>query len=191
MTGIIVALAGSSRTGTIRVEDGSFMLFSAASVLGDFESLTLGDRVSFDSERDKSHHIAVRVFREPFSLGPPNGKHGGSPDLRYTGFDQANNVRSYRFDAISSGQSVRYCVTVDLALLLKYHIGVQEAPALCLHKLATDLRGAPNSGPHQLGDSELEAFASSRAAVLQRKRPKHLTRRGSPPPGPSQDRGAH
>jgi cold shock CspA family protein len=189
MTGIIVALAGSSRTGTIRIEDGSFMVFSAASVLGDFESLTLGDRVSFDAERDRPHNIAVRVFREPFSVTASGGKHAGSPDLRYAGFDQANNIRSYRFDAISYGHSVRHCVTVDLALLLKYRIGVQEAPALCLHKLATDLSGALNSGPHQLGASELEAFASSRDAVLQRKKPKFPARRGSPPPGSSQDRG--
>jgi hypothetical protein len=169
------------------------MVFSAATVLGDFESLTLGDRVTFDTDRNTSHHIAVRVFREPFSSGVSTAGHRGCPDLRYAGFDQANNIRSYRFDAVSSGHSVRHCVTVDLALFLKYHIGVQEAPALCLHKLATDLKDAPHSGPHQLGDNDLEAFAASRAASLDRKRPRHVpaTRRGSPPNSPSNDRATH
>lgn len=193
MTGIIVALAGTRRTGTIRAEDGSYMVFSAATVLGDFESLTLGDRVTFDADRSPSHQTAVRVFREPFSPGTYAATHGGCPDLRYAGFDQANNIRSYRFDAVSAGKSVRHCITVDLGLLLKHHIGVQEAPALCLRKLATDLKDAPNSGQHQLGDSDLEAFVTSRAAALDRKKPKHFpaTRRGSPPNGLSQDRRAH
>ncbi|MGE5568226.1 MAG: hypothetical protein ACM3S5_04230 [Rhodospirillales bacterium] len=187
MTGTIVALAADSRTGAIRMEDGSLLAFSGSAVLGDFDSLQIGDRVSFDAERDRSHYIAVRVFREPFSLG---GKHGAPPDLRYAGFDQENNLRVYRFDAISLGRSVRYCVTVDMTLLLKHHIGVQEAPALCLRKLATDLKSASASGRHRLDESDLEAFASSRAAALQRRKPKQAPRRGSPPPGPFQDSGA-
>lgn len=186
MTGIIVALAADSRTGVIRMENGSSLAFSGSAVLGDFDSLQLGDRVIFDAQRDGSHYIAVRVFREPFSLG---GKHGAPPDLRYAGFDQEDNLRVYRFDAISFGHSVRYCVTVDMTLLLKHQIGIQEAPALCLRKLATALESASGSGRHRLDESDLEAFVSSRAAALQRKKPKQAPRRGSPPPGRSQNSG--
>ncbi len=193
MTGIIVALTGSRRTGTIRAEDGSYMGFSATTILGDFESLSLGDRVTFDADRNPPHQTAVRVFREPFSPGTHAATHGGCPDLRYAGFDQANNIRSYRFDAVCAGKSIRHCITVDLALLLQHHIGVQEAPALCLRKLATDLKDAPNSYRHQLADSDLQAFVTSRAAALERKKPKHFpaTRRGSPQNGLSQERPAH
>jgi hypothetical protein len=153
----------------------------------------LGDRVTFDADRNSSHQIAVRVFREPFSPGTYAANHGGCPDLRYAGFDQADNIRSYRFDSVSAGKTVRHCITVDLGLLLKHRIGVQEAPALCLRKLATDLKDAPNSGRHQLGDTDLEAFVTSRAAALDRKKPKHFpaARRGSAPNGLSQDRRAH
>jgi cold shock CspA family protein len=193
MTGIIVALTGAGRKGTIRLEDGSYMVFAATAVLGDFEALVVGDRVSFDAERDPMHNTAVRVFREPFGPGASSGKHAGGPDLRYAGFDQADNVRSYRFDAVSPGGSVRYCVTVDVGLFLKHRVGVQEAPALCLRKLATDLKSALDSGRHQLRDDDLKEFASSRAVNSQRKKPRHLpgSRRGAPPPAPSQGGGAH
>jgi hypothetical protein len=69
-----------------------------------------------------------------------------------------------------------------LALMLKHRIGVQEAPALCLRKLAADLKAFPDSGRHELDDGDLLAYASARAAALERKRPRHsfTGRRGSP-----------
>jgi len=186
MTGTIVALAADSRTGKIRTTDDIVLEFSATSVLGDFDALGVGHRVSFEVERDR-HHTAVSVFREPLCASAAAKKSDALPDLRYAGFRQAENVRSYRFHTLASGRSVQYCVTVDITLLLKHHIGVQEAPALCLHKLAADLKACPDAGKHELCDDDLCAFASSRAAALQRKKPKHsfAGRRGSPPPCPS------
>jgi hypothetical protein len=188
VTGTIVGLAGNTRTGTIRSQDGSRPAFSAADVLGDFDTLAVGHLVSFDLDRARPHHTAVRVFREPFGASGPRNKPDASPDLRYAGFNQAENIRSYRFDAVACGHPVRqFVVTVDLALMLKHHIGVQEAPALCLRKLAADLKAFPDSGRHELDDGDLHAYASSRAAALERKKPRHsfAGRRGSPPPGPS------
>ncbi len=188
MTGTIVGLAGTTRTGTIRSRDGSRLTFSAAGVLGEFESLAVGHLVSFDLDRAHPHHTAVRVFREPFGAHTPGKTLDASPDLRYTGFHQAEGVRSYCFDAVAPGHPAQqFIVTVDFTLLLKHRVGVQEVPALCLRKLAADLRAIPDSGRHELGDDDLLAHASSRAAAVQRKRPKHsfAGRRGSPPPGPS------
>ncbi|MGC9971649.1 MAG: hypothetical protein ABSE56_13790 [Bryobacteraceae bacterium] len=188
MTGTIVGLAGNTRTGTIRSQDGSRPGFSAADVLGDFDTLAVGHLVSFDLDRARPHHIAVRVFREPIGESWPGKKPDASPDLRYAGFNQAENIRSFRFDAVACGHPIRrFVVTVDLALMLKHHIGVQEAPALCLRKLAADLKAFPDSGRHELGNDDLLAYASSRAAAIERKKAKHsfAGRRGSAPPGPS------
>ena len=187
MTGTIVGLAGSTRTGTIRSQDGSRLAFSAAGVLGDFDTLAVGHLVSFDLDRARPQHTAVRVFREPFGASGPGKKPDALPDLRYTGFNQAENIRRYRFDALACGHPVQqFVVAVDLALMLKHHIGVQEAPALCLRKLAADLKAFPDSGRHELDDDDLLAYASSRAAAVERKRSKHsfAGRRAPPPPGP-------
>lgn len=188
MTGTIVGLAGRTRTGTIRSRDGSRLTFSAASVLGDFDSLAVGHLVSFDLERAQPQHTAVRVFREP--LGPHGtGKAPGAPpDLRYMGFQEAEGVRSYRFDAVAAGdRAQRLTIRVEMALLLKHHVGVQEAPVLCLRKLAADLRDIPDAACHELNEGDLAAYASSRALATERKRPRHPFggRRGPPPPGPS------
>jgi hypothetical protein len=184
VTGIIVGLAASTRTGTIRSEDGSRLPFSAAGVLGDFETLAVGLLVNFDLDRARPHHTAVRVFHEPSGASEPGRKPEVSTDLRYAGFSQADNIRSYRFDAVVHGRPVQqFAVTVDLALMLKHHVAVQEAPALCLRKLAADLKACPDSGRHELADVDLLAYASSRAAALERKRAKHwfAGRRGAPP----------
>lgn len=188
MTGTIVGLAGSTRTGTIRSREGTCLAFSAACVLGDFDTLAVGHLVGFDLDRAQPHHTAVRVFREPFGVPGSGKKLDASPDLRYAGFNQADNLRSYCFDAVACGHPVRhFIVTVDLALMLKHRIGVQEAPMLCLRKLAADLRALPASGRHELDDGDLSTFATSRAAAVERKRPRHsfAGRRGSPPPCPS------
>ncbi len=144
--------------------------------------------VSFDVDRVPPHHTAVRVFREPLSASASVKKPDGSPDLRYAGFQQAGNIRSYSFEVLAGGHPVQhFVVTVDLALMLKHHIGVQEAPALCMRKLATDLKDLPGSGRHELDDGDLIAYAASRAAAVERKRPKQpfTGRRGPPPPAPS------
>jgi hypothetical protein len=188
MTGTIVGLAGNAKTGTIRCRDGSRFAFSAAAVLGDFDVLTVGHMVSFDPDRAQLHPTAVRVFREPSGPQMTAKQLSDSPDLRYTGFRQMASVRGYFFDAVVGGRPIgHFIVTVDLALLMKHHIGVQEAPALCLHKLAADLKALPGSGHHELDDGDLLACASARAASGQRKRARHpfAGRRGSPQPGSS------
>ncbi len=187
VTGTIVSLTPRSRTGTIRTQNGSLFPFAFSGVLGDFDALAVGDRVSFDEEQARLHRSAERVFREPISRPAVTKKPDAPADLRYAGFDQAANVRSYGFDLVTPGHSARYFVTVDLSLLTKHRVGVQEAPALCMRKLAADLKDSPDSQKHQLCDADLLAFASLRAAALQRRKPKTPGpgRRGSPPPGPS------
>lgn len=188
MTGTIVGLVGIARTGTIRSRDGTRLVFSAAGVLGDFDTLAIGHMVSFDLDRGQPDRTAVRVFREPLGAPRPGKVLDGPPDLRYAGFNQAESIRSYRFDAVAAGRAVQnFVVTVDLTLLLKHRVGVQEVPALCLRKLAADLKALKDAGRHKLDDGDLLAYASSRAAAIGRKRLQHsfAGRRGARPPGPS------
>ena len=173
MTGTIVSLAGNTRTGTIRSRGGSRLTFSAAVVLGEFDTLAVGHLVSFDLDRAQPHHTAVRVFREPVAPQRPDRGPGVSPDLRYTGFHQAEAIRTCCFDAVAGGHPTQhFTVTVDMALLLKRHIGFQEVPALCLRKLAADLGAIPGSAHHELNHDDLLAFAVSRAAAVEKKRAK-------------------
>lgn len=185
VTGLIVALASATRSGTIRTENGDRFDFSAGSVLGDFDTLAIGHRVSFELDRARPRRAAVSVFREPRKAVPPGRSTEEPPDLRFQGFSQQASVRSYRFAAIRTGQQVcEHAVTVDLRLMQRHGVSVQEAPALCLRKLLEDLKSAPAAELHELSEKDLGAFASARTASLERKRPKlpFSHRRGAPPP---------
>ena len=191
MTGRIVGLIGSARTGTIRSQDGTLLTFSAEGVLGEFDTLAVGHQVSFDPDRSWLPRTAVRVIREPRATTRPSSEPDARLDLRYAGFTQAQNVRSYRFDSVASGSAEQqFVVVVDLALMLKHRIGVQEAPTLCLRKLAADLKALPEAEAHELRDEDLRAYASSKAAAAEKKGHKHnfAKRRGAPPGSPNPPR---
>jgi hypothetical protein len=90
-------------------------------------------------------------------------------DLRYMGFEQKLNTRTYRFDRLASGQpTLHFVVKADLALFLANRIGIQEGPTLCAHKLST--------GDDQVTDTnlvltndDLRAHASERSMAEARK----------------------
>jgi hypothetical protein len=55
--------------------------------------------------------------------------------LRYVGFDQAKNIREYKFDGVAAGEAnTHFVVSADRALFIRHHVGLQEGPALCLKK---------------------------------------------------------
>ncbi len=190
MTGKIVGLAVHSRTGVIEAEDGSRLAFAATAVLGDFDALQVGHRVSFDVDRARPHG-AVTVLREP-RTDQQTAEHAGvAPDLRFLGFRQEGNIRRCRFGAVARGLLLRdFVVSVDMTLMVKHRIGIQEIPALCLRKLEADLQGSAGDVKHCLDEADLEAFAAARAAAVKRKKPRQApaSRRGSPPPAPSAGR---
>ncbi len=108
-------------------------------------------------------------------------------ELRYAGFDQTQNKRSYKFDAGMPDRSTgRFVVTVEITLFLKHRINIQEGPSLCARKLTADLE-ANYQGDHELTDQDLLAYATGRAAKealkadLRRSKPH---RRTAPPPPP-------
>ena len=89
-------------------------------------------------------------------------------ELRYMGFDQKQNTRTYKFDGVASGQpTVHFLVTADLALFLANRIGIQEGPTLCAHKLSSSLEPADTS--QVLTNDDLRAHASARSLAEARK----------------------
>lgn len=90
-------------------------------------------------------------------------------ELRYLGFDQKLNTRTYKFKGIANGEPTLYfMVTADLGLFLSHRVGIQEGPALCAHKLASDLL-TPADGNHELTNEDLTAHVSARALADTRK----------------------
>jgi hypothetical protein len=91
--------------------------------------------------------------------------------FRYMGFDQARNIRSYRFDRIGQGEITRrFVVAVDLTLFLKNHVGVQEGPSLCFHKLSGDV--PPDlilQEMQELTNDDLVAYVSAKSLADERK----------------------
>ena len=89
--------------------------------------------------------------------------------LRYIGFDQAKNIREYKFEGVAAGETAKhFVVSADLAMFVKYRVGLQEGPALCLKRLAADLEMLQPL-PHELSSGDLAAYASAQAAAAERK----------------------
>ncbi len=189
MTGTIVHLTPGGRTGIIREEeDGLQVPFADTGVLGDFYTLTVGQRVSFDIETTARDSRAVRILTIPFRAGTGK-KPSSSLDIRYIGFEQTGNVRHFHFESVAGGQSARrFVVTVDLALLIEHRVGVQDAPALCLRKLLDRLADSPGLESDELNEADVAEFVRLRAAAAAerkaRVRPPVTHRRGAPPPPP-------
>lgn len=93
--------------------------------------------------------------------------------LRYIGFDQAQNTRVYKFDGGAEDKSsTRFAVSIDMALFLRHHVGIQEGPTLCAQKLTADFE-AQHRGEHELTNEDLAAHAAERTAAKARKENHH------------------
>jgi hypothetical protein len=67
----------------------------------------------------------------------------GSPAsvLRYSGFDQQENTRSYVFQYIVLGEKAKpIIVSAEIPLLVKHHVRIQDGPALCLYTLMLEIQ---------------------------------------------------
>lgn len=83
-------------------------------------------------------------------------------DIRYMGFEQRENTRTYRFDVVVKGQPNRRClVTANLALFLRNSVALQEGPTLSASRLSSDL-AANMDGEHELTDQDLRQHTEAR-----------------------------
>jgi len=87
--------------------------------------------------------------------------------LRYAGFEQTGSVRTYLFDHVVIGQkSTKMVVSAEIPLFLKYHVSIQDGPALCLHVLSSavsNLEAANPIGPScELTEDDIIAYLASK-----------------------------
>jgi len=84
-------------------------------------------------------------------------------EVRYLGFDQSQNARSYRFDVVEKGQPAKhFIVTADLSLFHTHRVVIQEGPALCASKLLADLE-REFAGAHELTAEDLLSYVNARS----------------------------
>ena len=84
-------------------------------------------------------------------------------EVRYLGFEQQQNARSYRFDVVEKGQPVRrFIVTADLVMFHTFGVVLQEGPSLSASKLVADLAGEV-AGTHELTAQDLRAYVDARS----------------------------
>jgi hypothetical protein len=82
-----------------------------------------------------------------------------------TGFSQDKNIRWFAFDGISDERRrLKFMVGVDISLIRKYAISLQELPLLCLHLL----EGQAAAGRAQqltFTEADMAAYADRRTAA--------------------------
>jgi cold shock CspA family protein len=145
MIGRIKNLSATNRSGFIQAENGQTVYFAGSAVWEhDFPLLTVGQAVSFELQSGHWPKAAnVHLFEDRHPSRAQEKTHE-SMQLRYVGFDQSGFVRTFRFHGIVSGEQTRdYIVTGDVRLFQKYHVGIQEGPALCVQVLLAQLGLSP------------------------------------------------
>jgi hypothetical protein len=139
MKGRIERLSLGRYGGQIRAEDGNRFAFEASELLAyDAARLSVGQLVTFDIDPRKRRALRVSVEHER-GLHHAAVKQHDTAQIRYVGFDQAESIRSYWFERTAPGQDTRrFVVTIDVGLFAKYHLRMQDGPALCLRILTAD-----------------------------------------------------
>ena len=108
-------------------------------------------------------------------------------ELRYLGFEQSQNARSYKFDGVEGRTTRHFVVTTDLRLFRDFNVAIQEGPSLCARKLAEDI-SANSEGMHELTTEDLRGYVERRSGAAALK-PRHIHRRlphRKPSPGATQ-----
>ena len=83
--------------------------------------------------------------------------------VRYLGFDQQQNARSYRFEVTEEGQPTkRFTVNADMALFLAHRVSIQEGPTLAASKLTVAL-GRNFDGVYELTLEDLRSYVNARS----------------------------
>jgi hypothetical protein len=182
MTGRIKALSLASASGLIEAENGLRIPFESASVLAyDVAHLCIGQLVTFVVDDGVTRRaINICVQKTPH-ISSDEARKGGV--FRYVGFDQSNAIRTFRFERAYLGEAPElFTVSTDLALLAKYHVTLQEGPALCLRILTVGLDvagGAPLQ--RALTEQDLLTHVASRPGPGAR----HQKRPARPSPTPA------
>jgi len=176
MIGRIKNLSASSRSGFIEAENGQTVYFAGSEVWEhDFPFLTVGQAVSFELQSGHWPKASnVHLFEDRHPQHVPESRPQAAPiQLRYVGFNQDQQTRSFRFQVIVAGEPTRdYVVTADVRLFQKHHVGIQEGPALCarilLAQLAASNEQRQRSMSAVLCEKDLIAHVASRVVAVRK-----------------------
>jgi hypothetical protein len=178
MTGKIKSLSVRSPSGVITADNGLNLYFDAWAVWPDRGAgLAIGQIVSFDLEGSQPPMaVNVRSMPQHEPARRPSKGHSDVTHFQYVGFQHIGSVRAYRFNRVTQGEETRqFVVNADLALFAKYHVAIQEGPALCLHLLlsaAVDIAGASAEPSQSLTDQDMVAHLARRPVPAARSGPK-------------------
>jgi hypothetical protein len=86
-----------------------------------------------------------------------------------TGFRHSENVRVFAFDGVATDHSrIHFTVDVDLDIVRKYRVPLQDLPRLCCGMLKSQEDGAPHAGSLTLSEDYIRQYADSCAAARER-----------------------
>ena len=107
-------------------------------------------------------------------------------ELRYMGFDQKQNTRTYKFDGVANGQpTVHFAGDRGSGTIPANRIGIQEGPTLCAQQLSSAAEPATETNL-ELTNDDLRAHASARSMAEARKaEARRMGPRRRPPVPPS------
>ena len=103
-------------------------------------------------------------------------------EVKYLGFEQLQNARSYRFDVVEKGEPSRhFTVTTDLSLFHTHGVVIQEGPSLCVGKLLADLE-KNFVGVHELTAEDFRTYVTARSLAQAKRAEMRKTPRWRPSP---------
>jgi hypothetical protein len=171
MTGRIEVLATAHKPGRITTTTGPNRFHYSYQLQPGGIRLRVGRLVTFELEKGNVD-TAVRVcpIEHEESL---LASQSGPPEVRYQGFEQKNDVRSFTFRAWRTGEeNQEVVVTADLALFRKHGVTIQEGPALCLRFVEAELQqpslGQSGAWKRALTDKEILAHMTHRSPSKRR-----------------------
>jgi len=167
MHGTITAFSNDTATGSIQSTEGVRFKFDLGAVLAyDAARMATGHLVYFDLA-DRSSRKAINISIEPLHASR-SGEHrpDAVQELRYAGFEQCGNVRTYRYERMRPNETSQpITVDADLALFNKHRIGIQEGPAICLRLVAAEVGAGWTRQlmePLALASHDMEAYLAGR-----------------------------
>src|SRR5579862_6250206 len=167
MTGRIENLTTASQPGRIQAENGQSVSFSTLAVWEyDLPALGIGRAVNFEL-KDGEPDVATNVRVVPEGHATPQvPERRVALQLRYAGFDQAKDVRSYLFQVLPPTEDQKLIVVnAEMSLFVKHRIRIQDGPSLCLHALT----GAPEPLQiHALCEQDILDYIAARPVPVKR-----------------------
>ena len=190
MTGRIENLTTASQPGRIQAENGQSVSFSTLAVWEyDLPSLGVGRAVNFelkDGEPTVATNVRIAAEAHPVA-NPPERR--GALQLRYAGFDQTKDIRSYLFQILPPTEDQKLVVVnAEMSLFVKHHIRIQDGPALCLHALSGSQEPVHL---HAITDQDILAYIAARPVPVKRIGAKRGGRPAEAAQAPMGERAAH